>query len=102
MIGERVFLVVCSVYPKYHNMPYSHELVGTLKLGVVYIWPHIYVNCCMTTFKSQQIWYTINSSIVAENYPVKDTLVSLSEAQMHFKDNKVPGMSNALKVCYFK
>ena len=56
----------------------------------------------MTTFKSQQIWYTINSSIVAENYPVKDTLVSLSEAQMHFKDNKVPGISNALKVCYFK
>ena len=37
MIGERGFLVVCSVYDKYHNMSYSHELVSTLKLSGLYL-----------------------------------------------------------------
>ena len=37
MIGERGFLVVCSVYHKYHNMSYSHELVSTLKLSGLYL-----------------------------------------------------------------
>ena len=56
----------------------------------------------MTTFVSQQTRYTIYSSIVTDNYPDKDTLISLSGTQMHFKHNKVTGRLNAIKVCHFK